>query len=198
MALLQSLNDANGPKAKRRKLDNDPTTSKDEGAPSDNSDDEVEEKDVDRVDEEAEEDNADIEEQPDEDSEDEGDSTDPFDVHFAHPNDDLVAKRVTALKKGDWATKRALMRNWRATVMYPNSDVGSEIPKPLARLDGTKLKQKLKETASSKIGSLSPIQQNLGSLLFDYRDILHCDRTARNAEQMRQLTCLHALNHVFK
>ncbi|KAH6899961.1 hypothetical protein B0T10DRAFT_503413 [Thelonectria olida] len=201
MALLQSLNDASAPNAKRRKLEHGaPSARRDDGSSSeDGSENEDGGKDIDHIDEEIEEDeDAGIEELSDEDSEDDEDFTDPFDVHFAHPNDDLVAKRVKAVQKGDWATKRALMQKWRATIMSPNTEVGSEIPKPVTGLDGLKLKQKLKGIASKKIGSFSPIQQNLSAPLFDYRDVFHCDRSTQNAEQMRQLTCLHALNHVFK
>ncbi|KAH7148733.1 hypothetical protein EDB81DRAFT_472801 [Dactylonectria macrodidyma] len=195
MALLQSLNENNAPTAKRRKLDHRESSKPDDKDGS-SSDSESDEKDIDRVEDEAE--NDAVEEQPEDDSEDEGDSTDPFDVHFAHPDEDLVAKRVTAVQKSDWVMKRALMQSWRATVMYPNSDSGSEIPKPVSELNGLKLKQKLKEIATRKIGSFEEVHRNFSSLLFDYRDVLLCDRTVRNSDQLRQLTCLHALNHVFK
>ncbi|KAH6985876.1 U3 snoRNA-associated protein 25 [Ilyonectria sp. MPI-CAGE-AT-0026] len=198
MALLQSLNESSAPTAKRQKLDHRVSSPQAEGDDS-SSDKESSEKDVDRAEDEAEDDaDTGVEEQPEEDSEDEGDSEDPFDVHFAHPNDDVVGKRVKAVQKGEWATKRALMQSWRATVVYPNSDAGSEVPKPVAGLDGLKLKQKLKEIADRKIGSFEDVHRNFSPLLFDYRDVLHCDRTVRNSDQMRQLTCLHALNHVFK
>lgn len=201
MALLQSFAESNAPKAKRRKLEHQDA----QAQPEESSDDEDEaneeedEKDIDRAVEEAE--GQDAEEQiedDDDDSEDEDSLTDPFDTHFAHPDDDTVAKRVKAVQKGEWATKRALIQNLRATVTYPNSDAGSEVPKPMAGLDGLSLKQKLKETAAHKIGEFDAAQRAFSPLLFNYSDVLHCDRTVRNSDSLRKLTCLHALNHVFK
>ncbi|KAJ4265408.1 rRNA-binding ribosome biosynthesis protein utp25 [Fusarium torreyae] len=202
MALLQSFTESSAPSAKRRKIEHQegPQSQSDEGSSSgedDEADDEDAEKDIDRAEEEPEDQ---VEEQldDDDDSEDEENPTDPFDVHFAHPDDDTVAKRVKAVQKGDWATKRALLQNLRATVMYPGSDVGSEVPKPIAGLDGLQLKQKLKETSSRKISEFDAVQRTLSPLLFNYNDVLFCDRTVRNSDSLRELTCLHALNHVFK
>lgn len=207
MALLQSFSETSAPKAKRRKIEHDePAASKieqdesgeesDEGSKEEESD-----QDIDQADEADDDAAAEADEQfedDDDDSEDEGDYVDPFDTHFAHAKEDLVAKRVKAMQADDWATKRALVQSLRATIMYPNSDAGPEPPKPVSGLDSLKLKQKLKEIASRKIGDFTKSQQNLGSLLFNYRDVLHCDRSAKNADKLRQLTCLHALNHVFK
>ncbi|KAM0557114.1 hypothetical protein ACHAPJ_005377 [Fusarium lateritium] len=202
MALLQSFNESSAPSAKRRKIEHQepPQSQSDEGSSSgedDEADNEDAEKDIDRAEEEPE-DQAEEQLDDDDDSEDEENPTDPFDVHFAHPDDDTVAKRVKAVQKGDWATKRALLQNLRATVTYPGSDAGSEVPKPIAGLDGLQLKQKLKETSSRKIGEFDAVQRTLSPLLFNYNDVLFCDRTVRNSDSLRELTCLHALNHVFK
>lgn len=203
MALLQSFNnESSAPNAKRRKLDNqefaqsrqDEDSSDEEG----DEDEEDAEKDIDRAEDEPEDQVEEQIDEDDEDSEDEENPSDPFDVHFAHPDDDAVAKRVNSVQKGDWATKRALLQNSRATIMCPLSDVGAEVPKPVDGLDGLQLKQKLKETSSRKIGEFDAVQRNLSPLLFNYNDVLFCDRTVRNSDSLRELTCLHALNHVFK
>lgn len=203
MALLQSFNnESNAPNSKRRKLDHKESAQSQPGEDS-SSDEEGEEgqddpeKDIDRAEDEAEDQ---VEEQvdDDDDSEDEENPTDPFDVHFAHPDEDIVAKRVKSAQEGNWATKRALIQTLRATVTYPASDAGSEVPKPIAGLDGLQLKQKLKEISSRKIGEFSAVQRNLSPLIFNYNDVLFCDRTVRNSDSLRELTCLHALNHVFK
>ncbi|KAH7255829.1 uncharacterized protein BKA55DRAFT_593045 [Fusarium redolens] len=204
MALLQSFNnESNAPNAKRRKLNHKESTQsqpeEDSSGEESHADDQDEdtEKDIDRAEDEAEEQ---VEEQldDDEDSEDEENPTDPFDVHFAHPNDDTVSQRVKSVQKNDWATKRALLQTLRATILYPGSDTGPEIPKPIASLEGLQLKQKLRETSSRKIGDFDTLQRNLGPLIFNYNDVLFCDRTVRNSDSLRELACLHALNHVFK
>ncbi|EXK39623.1 hypothetical protein FOXG_05440 [Fusarium oxysporum f. sp. lycopersici 4287] len=204
MALLQSFNnESSAPNAKRRKLDHKKSTQsqteEDSSGEESHADDQDEdtEKDIDRSEDEAEEQ---VEEKLDDedDSEDEENPTDPFDVHFAHPNDNTVSQRVKSVQKNDWATKRALLHNMRATILYPGSDTGSEIPKPIAGLEGLQLKQKLRETSSRKIGDFDALQRNLGPLIFNYNDVLFCDRTLQNSDSLRELACLHALNHVFK
>ncbi|KAF5590434.1 u3 small nucleolar RNA-associated 25 [Fusarium subglutinans] len=198
MALLQSFNnESSAPDAKRRKLNHkNSTQSQPEEDPSGeeshaDGQDEDTEKDIDRAEDEAEEE---VEEKLDdeEDSEDEENPTDPFDVHFARPNDDTISQRVKSVQKNDWATKRALLQNMRATILHPGSDTGSEIPKPIAGLEGLQLKQKLRETSSRKIGDFDALQRNLGPLLFDYNDVLFCDRTVRNSDSLRELASLVA------
>ncbi|KAK2934310.1 U3 small nucleolar RNA-associated protein 25 [Fusarium oxysporum f. sp. vasinfectum] len=177
IALLQSFNnESSAPNAKRRKLDHKKSTQS-----------------------QTEEDSSGEESHADDQDEDtEKDIDHPFDVHFAHPNDNTVSQRVKSVQKNDWATKRALLHNMRATILYPGSDTGSEIPKPIAGLEGLQLKQKLRETSSRKIGDFDALQRNLGPLIFNYNDVLFCDRTVQNSDSLRELACLHALNHVFK
>lgn len=196
MALLQSFNDDKTPKAKRRKLEHGEFSQKAQSPQPDAKANEDE--DVDRV-EDAEEDAAiGVDEQPEDDSDDEQDSTDPFDVHFACPDDDVVTKRIRTAKEGGWTTRRALMQSWRATVTQPDASAGPNIPKPLSGLDDLRLKHKLKDIAGRKIANFSKVHQDFSPLLFDYRDILFCDRTMKNLDSLRHLTCLHALNHIFK
>lgn len=201
MALLQSFKDTEAPVAKRRKLEHQsPQRSEEAAEPQEDEDEGDEASDVDHVDE-PEETGLDLEEAPEEDeedSEDEQDFTDPFDVHFAHPDETLVATRISSAKKGEWATKREMMQSWRAALTYPGSNPNEELLHSGTKLDGLKLKQKLREPASKKLGSFSSVQKALGPLVFNYRDVFHCDRSVQNAGQIRELVCLHALNHVFK
>ena len=39
---------------------------------------------------------------------------------------------------------------------------------------------------------------SIASRIFNYQDLLFCDRTPPNASELRSLTCLHAINHIFK
>ncbi|CAI6100154.1 unnamed protein product [Clonostachys chloroleuca] len=202
MALLQGFEDSDSPKAKRRKLDNSSKVDipKAEISDSENQEDFEEEpnetKDLDMADE-GEDVEGEVEEQPEEDSDDEEDSTNPFDTHFAHPDADVSSKRVKAAKEGEWTTKRAVVKPWRATLMSPGSDVAIDIPRPQSVSD-LKLKHKLRETASRHLSDLDGTAKAFSSFLFGYQDILLCDRNVRNAHKLRQLTCLHALNHVLK
>lgn len=196
MALLQGFNDTSAPSSKRRKLDHQPKTSTQGAA---NSKSEVAEDAEDLDEEPAEESDDGVEEQPDEnDSEDEQDATDPFDLHFSHPDEQNSSKRVKAAKAGEWSTTRAMVQPWRATFQDPGSQTVADAPSPAADLGSFNLKQKLKETAAKKVGKFGDVEKSLGPLLFNYRDVFHSGRTVRNAQSMRRLVCLHALNHVFK
>ena len=44
----------------------------------------------------------------------------------------------------------------------------------------------------------SPLQQDLSQYVFHYQDILFSARTPANAAELRNLYCLHSLNHVLK
>lgn len=195
MALLQGFNDSSAPKSKRRKLDHGDSPEGDNAGGSDQEEGD-QTRDLDAV-EEPEDPAIGLEEQP-EDSDDEDDADDPFDVHYAQPNEELISQNVKAVKSGEWASKRTMMQSWRATLMSPGSDGDCEVPQLVSGLDSLRLKQKLAETAGKKMGGFNMLQRTFGSVLFDYRDVMHCDRNINNSDQLRQLTCLHALNHIFK
>jgi U3 small nucleolar RNA-associated protein 25 len=195
MALLQSFNDSSAPSAKRRKLEHSEDSSAQEEEAEDQNNDDAANEARDDVDEVDEEDDAENEEEPD--SEDDDELTDPFDVYFAHPNDQQVGKVVKAIKTDEWSTTRALVSSLRATMMSAGSGSKMDVPQPCG-LEGLNLKQKLQEMSSKKMGKLDAAQQAILPLLFGYKDIFHCDRTVNNATGLRQAVCLHALNHVFK
>ncbi|KAG5966979.1 rRNA-binding ribosome biosynthesis protein utp25 [Claviceps cyperi] len=206
MALLQSFTESSFHKAKRRKLEHNAPS--EQSAPEkmdgkmDDSDTE-EREDVDEA--EAEDDlEKEGEQQEDEpDSEDDEDVTDPFDTHYAHPDNAKVGKAVKAIKDESWTISRALVNTLRATVMTVDSEAsdsssGKAVIPQSCGLEGLKLKQKLQETAAKKMDQLDATERAILPLLFGYKDIFYCDRTVKNAGRLRQAVCLHALNHVFK
>lgn len=60
------------------------------------------------------------------------------------------------------------------------------------------LKQKLEAPAGRYLPELTGLNGTLAAAIFGYDDLLLTDRTTDNAQDLRTLTCLHALNHVFK
>ncbi|KAI6784430.1 U3 small nucleolar RNA-associated protein 25 [Emericellopsis cladophorae] len=205
VALLQGFTDDNAPNAKRRKLDHSSSKAAniDMEAPEDGNDDESEDEgktqDADAVDE-PEDAGPEMDEQPleDDSSDGEEEATDPFDIHFARPDEEKSAMSVKAAKSGEWTTKRALFKPWRATFQQPGTDANMEIPSHTTSLEPYGLKKKLKETAAKHLTNLSEVEQGIAPMLFGYRDILHCDRTVKDSQALRRMVCLHALNHVFK
>lgn len=197
MSLLQSLSE-DQPDSKRRKLNQDQkATSADSDSASD--DDADDDKELDLVEEEegVEEEDEHAEDDAEEDSEDE-ETTDSFDVHFAHPDEFTSAAAVGQAKKGNWSTKRVLMNTLRATVQSPGIDTAFNAPAIISGADDLKLKNKLLEGVGKKVSELDAPQKAFASLLFDYKDVLFSERTPRNSKQLRQMICLHVLNHVFK
>lgn len=195
MALLQSFNDSSAPSAKRRKLEHQEPSQNDPDPQLNEESEEAEKRDIDEADEAEE---PAIEEQAEDDSDNEIDTADPFDVHFASPDDELSARGIKAAKAGEWTTKRAMVQPWRATLITPGTETTSPVPEPVAGLNSLHLKQKLQETASKKMTTLDAASRAFLPLLFNYQDILFCDRTVENSTKLKESLCLHALNHVFK
>lgn len=198
MSLLQSLSE-DQPDSKRRRLNQDqkPTSADPDSASDDNHADADKELDLVEEEEEAEVQDEQAEGDAYEDSEDE-ETTDAFDVHFAHPDELTSAAAVGQAKKGNWSTKRLLMNTLRATVQSPGTDAAFNAPAIISGADDLKLKNKLLEGVGKKVSELDAQQKAFASLLFDYKDILFSERTPRNSKPLRQMICLHVLNHVFK
>ena len=214
--LMKSLSDNAPPTAKRRKLAHDVSeqappqdepASESESADEDEDEEEDEEegegegKDVDLV-EEAEEDPtiAPMEDLFDDDEEEEADSSDPFDAHFANPDENVTSGRLRAVELGQWDMKRVATKSARITISSPKVDgaKGAALPGPITGPSSLKLKQKLADMMSSKRPKFDTTEQEVAPLLFNYYDTLYCERTPAEASSLRRMAALHALNHVFK
>lgn len=193
-ALLQSLTADSAPAAKRRKLD----TSSGQQVVQD-SEDEEEITNVDDVEEEEEGPETAVEGALDED--DDEDASDPFEANFANPDSNVLSRRLNNLKNGIWSPRKITVKNvGKAVVAIPEKEAPEQVTLPAAINSpaGLVLKKKLIDPVTKQRASFDPLEQNLAASIFNYRDILFCDRTAANAENIRRLTCLHAINHIFK
>ncbi|KKF97077.1 U3 small nucleolar RNA-associated protein 25 [Ceratocystis platani] len=214
-ALLQSLKQDALP-SKRRKLtssdaiasagademDSDQSGSgQDMDSDEDHDDEDGDERhqDIDFVDEDEDDDgDSSDDEQQFDDDDDQEDIADPFESHFCSPNETTVSNRVSMVKGAQWSIKRSASKVSRVVTTY--LDDGSAVP-VATRISGPgvlKIKHKLQEIATTMMPTFNPAQSELAAHLFNYRDILYCQRTPQNAEGLRNLVCLHALNHVFK
>ena len=61
-----------------------------------------------------------------------------------------------------------------------------------------KLKHKLESNVKPRLPSDNGLNGILASSIFTYQDLLFCDRVPSVASDLRTLTCLHILNHIFK
>ncbi|KAF2424824.1 DUF1253-domain-containing protein [Tothia fuscella] len=154
--------------------------------------------------------NSDLGEPEDEENEDETpqdeadgqdeDPSDPYEFHFANPDQNELARRLNAITSNKWSTTRQPFgSNGQCTFCLP--DPGSPISKlghipPAA--GPSNFKQRLSTSASSFLPLLDDTEKSLASNIFAYRDVLFGGRTVETALNLRKLTTLHALNLVFK
>lgn len=191
-ALMQSFA-ADVPAAKRRKLNQDePSKAAEESEDSTTIDDK------DHVEE--------LEEGPESAvdgilDEDHGeDASDPFESHFANPDDNVLSQRLKSLKNGEWAPQIAELPNvGRALSLSPGEGGLKKVPPTVVHVPGElKLKQKLGNVVEKQVPSFDNLEKHVAPLIFNYQDLLFCERTTSNSESLRRLACLHAVNHVFK
>lgn len=196
MDLMRSLAESAPHKAKRRKLDH-PAAEQAELPSEDEERDE--ERDVDLVDE-AEEDPADAAPEDLFDEDDDLDSSDPFEVHFSEPKEEEVQPKVKAAQGGKWRLDRIAAKSTRVFLNTPDTP-GAEaksLPAPISGIADLKLKKKLREAMETKHPKFDQVEQSIAPLLFNYQDMLYCNRTVSGSQGIRRMACLHALNHIFK
>ena len=128
-------------------------------------------------------------------------ANDPFDTHFALTESQQLAKRIESIKNSDLATNYSKSEHLgRLTLVVPTSSHSKKrkFDDTCQAIQGLPLKKRLTDPASKVLRKLSPLQSSLAPYLIDYEDVLYCARSPTNVDQLRQLTALHGLNHVFK
>ncbi|KAK3378279.1 hypothetical protein B0H63DRAFT_397933 [Podospora didyma] len=206
LSLMQSLIESAPHKSKRRKLDHStadesskPKPEHDDDSDKDDEDGSKAPSDVDHV-EEPEEVAGEIDPEDLFDDDDEVDSTDPFETHFVSPDEDLVRTRLNAVRAGKWRTERIAAKPMRTLINLPDTgdSTSSSLPPPVSGIADLKLKKKLSESMATKHSIFDPIEQTIAPALFNYQDLLYCNRTVAGADSARRIVALHALNHIFK
>ncbi len=134
------------------------------------------------------------------DEEDEEDSSDPFEAHFATPDSNVLIRRLKALEQKQWTTqKKPLSKTTKAAFSMPEKEeTKASEPASISGPNELKLKQKLANTMANLRPKFNDLEKSIAPLIFGYQDILYCQRTTVNADSLRRLTCLHAINHIFK
>ena len=129
---------------------------------------------------------------------DEEDSSDPFETHFDHPNETEVTSRLGKVKAGALQTKQI-----KSDVIGKLSEAGSVVVTAAAAprmssIKSAKLKKRLVVPAMALLPKLTPLQKELAPGILEYKDLIFSGRTSENAEDLRRLACVHALNHLYK
>lgn len=187
-ALLRSLQQTvpEGPKKKRRKLDHQSAASPPPVEPGEDPEPEADADDEDAA----------VSDDDGNDG-DEEDLSDPFEAHFARPDENELSEKLKAISEKHWETRKTQLPGLgRCAILTPGAP---EPPKkPASAPNQLKIKHKLASRANGLIPEFNDLQKGLATPLFAYQDVLFASRTPKNAESLRQITCLHALNHIFK
>ncbi|KAL7273692.1 rRNA-binding ribosome biosynthesis protein utp25 [Rhizina undulata] len=128
---------------------------------------------------------------------DEEDATDPFETHFANPTEEYL-KSIEAASNNKWQNKK-LTHPGVGKMLFSAPECSEISPgKKIDSLKDVKLKKRLEAPFEEHNGGFTPVQKALAPFVFAHQDVLFSSRTLDNAEELRKLYCLHALNHVFK
>ncbi|KAG0652157.1 U3 small nucleolar RNA-associated 25 [Hyphodiscus hymeniophilus] len=196
VALMHSIVTESAPQSKRRKLEHIEESKK--------LDSENNEGRVDEIVDDVEEDEEGPETATDgllDDDDGPEDASDPFEAHFADPDDNALARRLKSIQINQWTSRKAVLPGLGKVVIgLPQDDEYSAATTmaPVTKPGGLKLKQKLASVISKQRPAFDDLEKVIAPLIFNYQDILYCERAPAVGESLRRLTCLHAINHVFK
>ncbi|KAL1856016.1 rRNA-binding ribosome biosynthesis protein utp25 [Paecilomyces lecythidis] len=205
--LLQLLNAGSGPGSKgparkKRKINHKDDAAVEETIVADvvaNEDDQLED-DAAKDEDTSEDENEGPGEADDEGVDEDEDATDPFETHFANPDEGQLSKKLQAVSENRWhSNKKLLSEDFRLVYNTPETGEKEQHFPPTIRDTGSiKLKKKLVMPASELVPKFEGQAQNLAPYIFDYKDILFGARAPSNSNHLRDLLSLHALNHVLK
>ncbi|KAH9839636.1 Utp25 [Teratosphaeria destructans] len=135
-----------------------------------------------------------------EEEQEEDDTSDPFEAHLAGIDEAERSRRIKAIEANEWRTdKQPVSTTANFAVSAPKTVSGNITRKPTIRNpDGVPLKKRLADAAKKHVPIFDQDQQTMAPYLFNYNDVMLATRTPANAESLRSLACLHALNHVLK
>lgn len=122
---------------------------------------------------------------------------DPFEKHYSAVVEQDLKDAAQRVEQKEWQTQTLLIED---DIRKTTTSLKVR-PIPANKSKGVKdlcLKRRLLETGTKLASSLSPDEQNLASAMFNYTDIVNGNRSLRNSSQLRDLSALHTLNHVFK
>ncbi len=124
------------------------------------------------------------------------DNHDPFAKHLAGRKEAELSQSIANVKNNEWQNTRSGDAKRSCLLKIPGKlNINTHA---LIGLDGAFLKEKLKEPFQRILPGLDFVSRPILSSTFSYQDILFPQRTTENAEILRQIICLHSLNHVFK
>ncbi|CAN9243126.1 unnamed protein product [Alternaria alternata] len=194
-SLLQSFSSRNTGsdehRKKRRKLGHD------EPEPDVEVDDESSTLEAEDAVAEEEEEEMDNDEVSDEDDQEEQKLEQAYERHFANPDENELAMRLKRIAANQWTSQKLDRKPGlgAGVLQVPSDEVKTPVRK-LRSVRDVELKARLVENAQKRIGNFDELEQAITPSIFGYQDLLFGARTVQNASRLRDITCLHALNHI--
>ena len=138
------------------------------------------------------------EEQDMDESIDEG-GDDRFVGHFEQVDAHDLTMRVKHITANEWVTKKLDSPDGgRGILQTPGTQEDAAPRRKVKSVRDIRLKPRLLKNAEKALGQLDPVEQTIAPSLFDYQDVLFGGRNTKNAGRIRDMCCLHALNHILK
>lgn len=126
------------------------------------------------------------------------DSVDPFDEHFASSNLNALISSIKESHVETTSSKHEVLGRLTNVKPYAPQLRKRKYSDYVGDVRQLNLKSRLLNPTLKNLPKLSKLQSALSPPLFNYEDILYGARSPRNATELRDLTALHAVNHVFK
>ncbi|KAI9708126.1 MAG: rRNA-binding ribosome biosynthesis protein utp25 [Bogoriella megaspora] len=129
------------------------------------------------------------------------DTSDPFKIHLDSWNEQQLAKLIEQMSARDWQVNKResqlgkVIRSVPSLESNQSNQASNTQPASPSSLN---LKSRLMNPAGKLSPQFDQTQRELAPLIFQYSDLLFTSRTVQNAGSLRFITCLHALNHVYK
>lgn len=129
-----------------------------------------------------------------------GSAGDPFEAHFANPDDNKLSVRLKSVQAGEWKVDKGTSnRGLSVFASTPRCVTTNGLRKSdIGTLGDLYLKKRLTSAVEKNLASFDSTQQDIAAYLTSYSDLMYGARTVENAANLRQIVCLHILNHVLK
>jgi U3 small nucleolar RNA-associated protein 25 len=115
-----------------------------------------------------------------------------------NPDETELATRLKRIATNQWSSQKldraAGSAQGVGVLQIPTAE--AKAPRKLKSIRDVPLKGRLVANAQKKIGNFTEIEQAIAPSIFGYQDLLFGARTVQNASRLRDITCLHALNHI--
>jgi U3 small nucleolar RNA-associated protein 25 len=128
----------------------------------------------------------------------EQESEEVFEKHFVSPDENKLAACLKRIAANQWSSQKLDRGVGKAqgvgVLQTPSAE--AKAPRKIKSVRDVQLKGRLAANAQKKIGNFDEVEQAIAPSIFGYQDLMFGARTVQNAARLRDITCLHALNHI--